>query len=424
MIEEFKEIINFKELLQDNVTYEKGSNSTFSVECVLDFIIDCLIKGNTRFLHMEDMRNDAVYINIKGYELPSEKVCRDTIDALPKETINELKRVNQKLLELKSKNQEPREITLNFDDTVCTVFGEQEGAEKGYNPEYKGRKSFKEKIAIIADTNELINTTLEEGSKHSNFEFLEFFKECEKGLPKNWYIKRIRADRGMFDQENFKYFEEQSYEYVVKGNMQNNTRKILEYINKNEEQYEWLELEKSFLAFNEITMALPTWTKARRMIFIRKKIRNKKLKKGNINYENLYKYEYQVIVTNIDYMTPKEIFDEYNQRCNVENNIDELKSGFGISQNSRKIKKNNEILLVLKMIAFNLNRWFQEQILPEDMKKHEIQTLRRVLYNICGELKGGYYCKYIKFPNYTYLIEAMKHILSELKCFSNSVRLL
>jgi len=60
MIEEFKEIINFKELLQDNVTYEKGSNSTFSVECVLDFIIDCLIKGNTRFLHMEDMRNDAV----------------------------------------------------------------------------------------------------------------------------------------------------------------------------------------------------------------------------------------------------------------------------------------------------------------------------------------------------------------------------
>ena len=58
------------------------------------------------------------------------------------------------------------------------------------------------------------------------------------------------------------------------------------------------------------------------------------------------------------------------------------------------------------------------------MKKHEIQTLRRVLYNICGELKGGYYCKYIKFPNYTYLIEAMKHILSELKCFSNSVRLL
>ncbi len=37
-------------------------------------------------------------------------------------------------------------------------------------------------------------------------------------------------------------------------------------------------------------------------------------------------YEYQAIVTNIDYLTPVEIFDDYNQRCNIQNKIDELKN--------------------------------------------------------------------------------------------------
>ncbi len=68
-------------------------------------------------------------------------------------------------------------------------------------------------------------------------------------------------------------------------------------------------------------------------------------------------YEYQAIVTNIDYLTPEQIFfHEYNQRCNIENKIDELKEGFYFDQNSQTNKKCNELfLLIKKMIAYNLN---------------------------------------------------------------------
>jgi len=63
-----------------------------------------------------------------------------------------------------AKNQTPREVILDFYDTACTVFGNQEGSANGYNPRYKGRPSFKEKVAIISKTDELLNLTLEEGT--------------------------------------------------------------------------------------------------------------------------------------------------------------------------------------------------------------------------------------------------------------------
>ncbi len=64
---------------------------------------------------------------------------------------------------------------LDFDDTVCTVFGNQEGSANGYNPRYKGRPSFKVKVGIISKTNELLDLTLEAGIHHSNHNFLDYW---------------------------------------------------------------------------------------------------------------------------------------------------------------------------------------------------------------------------------------------------------
>jgi len=62
-------------------------------------------------------------------------------------------------------------------------------------------------------------------------------------------------------------------------------------------------------------------------------------------------------------MTPTEIFYEYNQRCDIENKIDELKEGFAFSKNSQRNKLCNEIFLLIKMIAYNLHNWFKQAIL-------------------------------------------------------------
>jgi len=125
---------------------------------------------------------------------------------MPEESAKEIRALNRKLLELQAQQQQnPREVCLNVDDSVATVFGNQEGAVKGYNPRYKGRPSFKEKIGIIAGTNELLDLTLEDGRHNTNYKFLEFYKSCVEAMPKNWILKRVRANRRLFDQDNFTF---------------------------------------------------------------------------------------------------------------------------------------------------------------------------------------------------------------------------
>lgn len=145
-LECFKNKIGFKTLLEKTVCFNKYHNAKYNAATILDFLIDSSILGFSRFYHMDDLRNDFVYQNIKGIPLPSETTCRTLLTTLPDTACQELRSFNMELLSLKAINEDPREIMIDFDDTVCTIFGSQEGSAVGYNPKYKGRPFFKEKI--------------------------------------------------------------------------------------------------------------------------------------------------------------------------------------------------------------------------------------------------------------------------------------
>lgn len=408
-VEAFKGKIGFQKLIADTITFQKAPNSKFKASAVIGYMIDSVIQGYHRFYHMDALRNDQGYQKIKGTDNPSEKVCRDLLKAMPEESAKEIRALNRKLLELQAQQQQnPREVCLNVDDSVATVFGNQEGAAKGYNPRYKGRPSFKEKIGIIAGTNELLDLTLEDGRHNTNYKFLEFYKSCVEALPKNWILKRVRADRGLFDQDNFKEWEENNIEYVVKAKMQANLQKIIAYVNEHPEDYPWIRIDKVFSAA-EITVPLPSWDKARRFILVRKKL-PAKVDGQMVLDGDFFKYEYQAIVTNIDYLNATEIFHDYNQRCDIENRIDELKEGFAFDQNSQHNKKCNELFLLIKMVAYNLLNWFKRSILPESMHKHEISTLRRMFLRVGANIVGNGRYRHIRYAPDSWLEWVIRHV--------------
>ena len=47
-----------------------------------------------------------------------------------------------------------KSVTLDTDTTVHTLFGQQMGARKGYNPKHKGKKSYQPILTFIAETRE------------------------------------------------------------------------------------------------------------------------------------------------------------------------------------------------------------------------------------------------------------------------------
>ena len=200
-LEAFKQKIGFRELLESGISYSKRHNSQFDTANIIDFMVDASVQGLSRFDHMEDLRHDNAYLKLKG-QAPSEKVCRDLLRDLPEGAASEIRCINKRLLEKKAKSEGPRFVDLNIDDTVCTVFGDQEGSGVGYNPTKHGRASFKEKVGILGLTNEVINLTLENGKHHTNYQLETFIRKCRILLPAEWTLKRVRIDSGGFDIDN------------------------------------------------------------------------------------------------------------------------------------------------------------------------------------------------------------------------------
>lgn len=415
-LEAFKKRIGFRTLIENSLTYRKHHNAIFSATDTIDFMINAAILGYSRFTHMDVLRHDGVFSETMNFKVPSEKVCRDLLLDMPAETANELRQLNKKLLELQAVQEGPREVTLNIDDTVVTVFGHQEGSAIGYNPRYKGRPSYKEKLCIVANTDEVLNVTLESGSSHLNNNFMDFYKSCLDILPKNWYVKRIRVDKAVFDQKNLKEWEDSQVEYVVKVRMNQSVKKIIDYVNQHPAYYPWTEIDRTF-SVTEITVPLPAWDRARRFVLIRKKLPREIDGQLTLDADFLFRYEYQAIVTSIDYLSPVEIFNEYNQRCDVENKIDELKDGFAFDQNSQQNRKCNELFLLIKMIACNLHNWFKRSMMPEDVQHHEISTFRRIFYGVPGNLLGKGKYRHISFAPNTFLERIINHIRHRLKAF-------
>ena len=75
MLETFKQSIDLNGIIGESFTLEKGANSLYSAEQTLDFLIDSTALGNSRFEHIEALRFDPGYKDVKGIDrFPSEKV--------------------------------------------------------------------------------------------------------------------------------------------------------------------------------------------------------------------------------------------------------------------------------------------------------------------------------------------------------------
>jgi len=182
---------------------------------------------------MNGLQNDPGYQKIKDItRVPDESTLRNFLALIcDQKALDQLPLVNQELLSLKAKCDKPREVWLDIDDSVLTVFGKQEGSKNGYNPRYHGRPSYKVKVAFISGTCELVNARLYSGNIASNGQFMEFLEETLAILTAhNIIVKGIRMDKGFFDEDNFAYLETQGIEYICKAKLTGTMRKVIKHL--------------------------------------------------------------------------------------------------------------------------------------------------------------------------------------------------
>ena len=87
-------------------------------------------------------------------------------------------------------------LIFDLDSTVVTSFGHQEGAEVGYNPRYRGKRSYDPLLCVEANSSFLWDVELRRGDAGTWAGSEELLARCFLSSPSDIREFRVRADAG------------------------------------------------------------------------------------------------------------------------------------------------------------------------------------------------------------------------------------
>lgn len=272
------------------------------------------------------------------------------------------------------RSQSLKTITIDVDATASTIYGKQEGAEKGYNPEKRNAKCYQLQVWSVRETKTLLKVELRKGSVHCSNGFLSDLKILVPELIKLGVKIRLAADSGYENYEVFNYLEEQGVGFIIAQKQ----RKVVKNAGK------WAKNKQNSRKYDCTLKERPLVTKygIYRQIFIQvDKVYDEN---GQLFFIDFVSDEFtNVFATNMA-LTSENIYGLYRDHAQVETIICELKSGFGAVKSHCEKFDVNQSLTQLCGIAYNIKTLYASQILKCDDKIPDIKTIRDEELHIPG----------------------------------------
>jgi hypothetical protein len=379
LVRKFLRWLNVKEELESAIPIEKRE-SKFSVGGMLVCLLYAVILDLKRQSDTVVLRLDKVFQKIAGFDdYPVQSTISRFLKSFRVETAKGIAKVNHSLL-MKARGQFDGwgKITLDLDSHVRTAYGHQQRASVGYNPKKPGRPSFHPLFCFIGETRDFLHGIFRTGKAHSCRGVRRFVDECLKKIPDRIKGIYLRADSGFYDGDFLNYLEVKKILYAIVVKL-----------------YPWIQMELIGLKYRDIGGGISVgemrytgigWKASRRMVVIREEQREDKRKKKQPTLFELMGYSYQVIVTNIECMSPEEVWRFYNGRANVENMIKEGILSYSLDVNISHFYGANVAHFHLVMLAYNLMNLFKELVLGQKHKKRMGKWIRQRFLLIAGKL--------------------------------------
>lgn len=368
----------------------------FSAPEVSRFFIDCRLLGAARLMHVDRMRYDPILTSAFGIEgLPSDETIGRYFKSFRKGHLESFDRLNVRINDqLWKKSRSKRggrakegHVILDYDSSTMTVYGKQEGADRGRCFRKKDKPGFQPKFAFIGGLGVMVNQWLCPQSWNLASKFEAFHRETVSKLPKTARIWAIRADGALYSQERIEWLEGKRYTYAVSAKLTSHLREAIKAI----PEAQWLEGEDEEgrpRSIARLRYRPKTWKKERTYIISR---RLKDLRGQGVLWE-WAKYKYFAYVTNYR----AQIFDQFKfcvERCTLESFIKEGKNGFRYEFLPCKELDANRAYLAHLQMAYNLFIWWKLLRAPAGVNRWTVETVRRRILNICGNLRrhlGGW----------------------------------
>lgn len=362
--------IKFRNQLTQWPLPQPGSNRGYDPTLLVEQFVTNVLCGANRLSHLNTLRLDKTVAKICDWsQIPEQKAFSRFFKRFrsPADSASLMEKVYTWCAD---KACIPDIVTLDVDSTALTRFGQQEGAEVGYNPRYHGRRSHHPLIAFLTEPNLILNFWLRPGNAHTANNIEGFLAQTKSHLGAR-RIGLFRADSGFLSPKVIEWCQQENADFIIAAKMTQVIQKIIGNTSN------WADVADG-IAISESTYQACSWSESHRVILIRqdREIRSNAIGKSLSLFEDDWDFEhyrYSALVTNMKYDAAT-IWRLYRLRANCENQIKALKEDFGLNSFVMKDYWATEVALTLAMLTANLASLFRKACL-QLRKNHRMQYI-------------------------------------------------
>ena len=362
LLSQFAKAGGFFDRLVETCPMRLTSNNAPEVRDLIATVMVSMVNGATRFRHCDRLHGDTATAELFGVGrfMSCDSVRRNFASIPEGKALPWVWRENLHLLQ----DVVAEDYVADLDPTVKPLYGHQEGAEFGYNPQKPGRPSHCYHTLCIAKLRLTLAVVVHPGNETSGThsrsmlaEYLEFVSAVKKP-------RLVRGDVSFGNESVIGDCEGADVRYLFKTKRSKAVRRAFRGLLS--DAGAWRDSSDGWQCA-ERDVRLDSWEKA--------------VEAGDEDYAD--GYEWYALVTDLD-MDARDVLPLYRERGDCENIFDEMKNQWGWSGFTAHSLKQTALFAGMAVIAANL--WNVFTRLGDDGMHHEAATSRPLLQSCVARL--------------------------------------
>lgn len=310
------EKLGFKKLVEETVSIYRIPRAMTIYQFLLGMVL-ALYVGFSRLHHLRFVAHDPMLTGVLQVgELPPRSTFWRFLASLHLQVARQLLAVQRALRQRvwAVAHVQLDTVTLDTDTTVHTLYGQQMGGRKSYNPKNKGKKSYQPMLTFLAETREYVGGELRNGDRPTGRQIARHLESVFAALPQCVRHKFARADAGFYCWDAVEAYEKAKASFII---VARKTSRLLEELQK----AHWKPSPKTDADEQAEFWYQPAdWGQAYRFIALRYKKENSEPEREQYQLFDSPQYRYRVFVTDLqDAIELLVCF--YNERAGAENLI-------------------------------------------------------------------------------------------------------
>lgn len=380
---------NVLSLIEKTLTHERGSSAIYDAVDGICLTVIAIMGGARAMTGIVTVWSDMVIRRIAGWCcIPDASSLGRLFKSFTMRHVSEMERLNHALRTRiwraalrhgRDRVGARRSLAIDVDSTVKTVYGQQEGTDKGYNPHKKGAVSYHPLLAFCTDTKEILQGWLRDGSAYTSNGVVEFTKQLLANLPTKTRIF-FRADSGFFAGELLDLLDKAFHDYLIKVKMKNLVPLLA--------SQHWVAVSgHPGWEQCEFRHQCGTWSKSRQFVALRQAQTPEATAQPLLFEAKTYNY-FCYVVSKLD-DCPWTTHKRYGKRATSETWIEEAKNQMALAAIKTNSFNANSALFQCAILAYNTQRWMALCSGDKLLRSWEPATVRTFIIRVGGLFRTG-----------------------------------